>query len=109
MRARRAVADLAVGEIIELLRAWHAGDDTAYARVSAVLCRSTNSGASANNRKVHEVTVTGSRQLLKSTDRGSGQFNLQVSWLEREPSFQGAGLASASALMFFAQVRYNLP
>ena len=67
-------------------------------------------GASnSSNRSVQEITGTGSYQFLKSTDRGSGQFNLQASWLKREPSSQGNGLASASAFMFFAQVRYNLP
>ena len=67
-------------------------------------------GASnSNNRRIQEVTGTGSYQFLRSPDRGSGQFNLQVSWLTREPSSQGNGLASASAFMFFAQVRYNLP
>ena len=67
-------------------------------------------GASnSNNRRILEVTGTGSYQFLKSADRGSGQFSLQVSWLTREPSSQGNGLASASAVMFFAQVRYNLP
>ncbi len=67
-------------------------------------------GASnASNRSVQEITGTSSYQFLKSTDRGSGQFNLQASWLKREPSSQGNGLASASAFMFFAQVRYNLP
>ena len=67
-------------------------------------------GAShANNRRIHEFTGTGSYQFLRSSDRGSGQFNLQVSWLEREPFSQGNGPPSASAVMFFAQVRYNLP
>jgi hypothetical protein len=55
------------------------------------------------------VTVTASYQFLRSPDRGSGQFNLQFSWLEREPSSPGHLPASASAVMFFAQVRYNLP
>jgi hypothetical protein len=67
-------------------------------------------GASnSNNRKIQEVTGTGSYQFLKSPDRGSGQFSLQVSWLTREPWSQGEGPASANAVMFFAQVRYNLP
>jgi hypothetical protein len=67
-------------------------------------------GASnANNRRIEEVTGTGAYQFLSSPDRGSGQFNLQVSWLRRQPSSQGIGLASATAVMVFAQVRYNLP
>jgi len=65
--------------------------------------------SNSDNRSVQEVTGTGSYQFLKSTDRGSGQFNLQLSWLRRQPSSQGSGLASANAVMFFAQVRYNLP
>ena len=62
-----------------------------------------------NNRRIQEITGTGFYQFLRSPDRGSGQFSVQVSWLRREPSSPGNGLASASALMFFAQVRYNLP
>ena len=67
-------------------------------------------GASnSNNRRIQEITGTGSYQFLRSTDRGSGQFNLQASWLKREPSSGGNALASAKAFLFFAQVRYNLP
>ncbi len=67
-------------------------------------------GASnSNNRRIQEITGTASYQFLRSTDRGSGQFSLQTSWLEREPSSRGNGLASARAFLFFAQVRYNLP
>jgi hypothetical protein len=67
-------------------------------------------GASnSNNRTILEVTGTGSYQFLKSADRGSGQLSLQLSWLTREPWSQGNGPASANAVMFFAQVRYNLP
>lgn len=51
MRARRAVADLPVGEVTELLRAWHAGDDTAYARVSAVLYDELRSRAAQYMRR----------------------------------------------------------
>ena len=67
-------------------------------------------GASnSNNRRIQELTGTGFYQFLKSPDRGSGQLSLQMSWLTREPWSQGNGPASASAFMFFAQVRYNLP
>jgi hypothetical protein len=67
-------------------------------------------GASnANNRRVQEVTGTASYQFLQSPDRGSGQFSLQASWLTREPWSQGDGPAAATAFLFFAQVRYNLP
>ena len=67
-------------------------------------------GASlSNNRRIQEVTGTGSHQFLKSADRGSGQFSVQVSWLKRDASSERNGLASASAILFFAQVRYNLP
>ena len=51
MRARRAVADLPVGEVTELLRAWHAGDDTAYARVSALLYDELRSRAAQYMRR----------------------------------------------------------
>jgi hypothetical protein len=65
--------------------------------------------ANTNNRKVQELSGTASYQFLKSADRGSGQINVQVSWVEREPLSQGIGPASAEEFMVFAQVRYNLP
>ena len=51
MRARRAVADLPVGEVTGLLRAWHAGDETAYARVSALLYDELRSRAAQYMRR----------------------------------------------------------
>jgi RNA polymerase sigma-70 factor, ECF subfamily len=45
------VADLPVGEVTELLRAWHAGDDTAYARVSALLYDELRSRAAQYMRR----------------------------------------------------------
>jgi hypothetical protein len=63
----------------------------------------------SNNKRVEELTFTGSLLVFKTTNRGSAQINLQLSWLEREPWSQGSGPASASMFMFFAQVRYNLP
>jgi hypothetical protein len=65
--------------------------------------------SNSNNRKIQQITGTGSYQFLRSPDRGSGQFSLQASWLKREPSSTGNGQASAKAFLFFAQVRYNLP
>lgn len=46
-------------------------------------------------------TGTASHQFLKSDGPRFGTVNLQASWLRREPSFQGNGLASAGAFMFF--------
>jgi hypothetical protein len=65
--------------------------------------------SNANNKSIKELTFTSSLLSFKSTDRGSAQINLQVSWLERRPWSQGSGPASASMFMFFAQARYNLP
>jgi hypothetical protein len=65
--------------------------------------------SNSNNRRIQEITGTGSYQFLSSPDRGSGQFSVQVSWLKREPSSPETGLASATAIMVLAQVRYNLP
>ena len=63
-----------------------------------------------NNRTIQEVTATGAYQIVRTPDRGSAQFNAQVSWLKREPfSTPLSGLSSARAFMFLAQVRYNLP
>jgi hypothetical protein len=63
----------------------------------------------ANNRSIEEITGTGSYQFLSSPDRGSGQLNLQFSRVKREPFSPGNEPTSASTMMFFAQVRYNLP
>jgi hypothetical protein len=65
--------------------------------------------SNSNNKRVDELTFTSSLLAFKTTDRGSAQINLQVSWLEREPWSQTSGPPSASMFMFFAQVRYNLP
>jgi hypothetical protein len=65
--------------------------------------------SNSNNKRVEELTVTSSLLAFKTTNRGSAQINLQVSWLEREPWSRGSGPASASMFMFLAQVRYNLP
>ena len=65
--------------------------------------------SNSNNRTIQEITGTASYQFVRSPDRGSGQFSLQASWLKRDASWQGTGLASARAFLFFAQVRYNLP
>jgi hypothetical protein len=68
-------------------------------------------GSSAtNNRRIQEFTLTGGYQIVRTPDRGSAQFNTQVSWLRREPwSTPATGLSSARSFMFLAQVRYNLP
>jgi hypothetical protein len=66
--------------------------------------------SNSNNRTIREVTATGAYQIVKTPDRGSAQFNAQVSWLTREPlSTPQNGLSSARSFMFLAQVRYNLP
>jgi hypothetical protein len=66
--------------------------------------------ASNNNRTIRELTATGAYQIVRTPDRGSAQFNAQVSWLKREPlSTPQNGLSSAKAFLFLAQIRYNLP
>jgi hypothetical protein len=66
--------------------------------------------STSNNRSIREFTLTGAYQVVRTPDRGSAQFNTQVSWLTREPwSTPASGLSSARTFMFLAQVRYNLP
>ena len=66
--------------------------------------------ANTNNHTIREVTATGAYQIVKTPDRGSAQFNVQLSWLKREPlSTPQNGMTSARSFMFFTQVRYNLP
>jgi hypothetical protein len=63
-----------------------------------------------NNHMIQEATLTGAYQIVRTPDRGSAQFNAQVSWLKREPQSTPAnGPTSARTFMFLAQVRYNLP
>jgi hypothetical protein len=63
----------------------------------------------SHNRKIQEITGTASYQIVKSADRGSAQLSLQASWVQREPWSVQNGLGAADTMMFFAQVRYNLP
>jgi len=63
----------------------------------------------SSNRRIQEWTATFSRLVTKTARRGSIQFGVQTSWLRREPWSSGDGPPSASAFMFFAQLRYNLP
>ena len=66
--------------------------------------------STTNNRVIRELTLTGAYQIVRTPDRGSAQFNTQLSWLTREPwSVPASGLSSARSFMFLAQVRYNLP
>jgi hypothetical protein len=65
--------------------------------------------SNSNNKKIKQLTFTGSLLSFKSENRGSAQINLQYSWLERTPFDRGTGPSSATMHMFFAQVRYNLP
>ncbi len=63
----------------------------------------------SSNRRIQEWTATFSRLVTKTARRGSVQFGAQASWLKREPWSSGDGRPSASAFLFFAQLRYNLP
>jgi RNA polymerase sigma-70 factor (ECF subfamily) len=47
----QTVSDLPAGEVTELLRAWHAGDEGAYARVSAMLYDELRSRAAKYMRR----------------------------------------------------------
>ena len=65
-------------------------DDTFYLDTGSSYIGFGYPGASnSNNRSIQEVTGTGFYQFLSSTDRGSGQFSVQMSWLTREPWSQG--------------------
>jgi hypothetical protein len=61
------------------------------------------------NRSIHEVTGVYAWQPWSIPNRGSLQWTTQLSWLTRTPFSAGSGPASATALLFFTQVRYNLP
>jgi hypothetical protein len=63
----------------------------------------------SNNRTIQQVTGTFVTRVVTTPTRGSAQLATQVSWLERTRWHPGEALGSASAILFFAQVRYNLP
>jgi hypothetical protein len=65
--------------------------------------------SNSNNRRIQEVTGVFAWEAWKLADRGSMQLNIQTSWLTREPWSRGTGPGSADAVLFFAQIRYNLP
>ena len=65
--------------------------------------------ADTNNRVVQEATGVVTWQTMKTTNRGSLQWNAQTSWLTRSPWSRGGGPASADAFLFLTQIRYNLP
>jgi hypothetical protein len=63
----------------------------------------------SNNQRIDEVTGVVAWQAWRLAGRGSVQWNTQISWVNRSPQSQGAGPPSASAILFFTQIRYNLP
>ncbi len=63
----------------------------------------------SNNRELHEVTGVFAWQPWRIEGRGSMQLTTQLSWLTRRPWSEGAGPADAHALLWFVQIRYNLP
>ena len=65
--------------------------------------------SNSNNRKIEEITVTFGWQAVNSATRGSVQLGLQTSWLSRTPWDRNSGPTSADAILFYAQLRYNLP
>jgi hypothetical protein len=65
--------------------------------------------SNSNNKRIQEVTGVFAWEAWKLADRGSMQLNIQTSWLTREPWSRGNGPGSADAILFFAQIRYNLP
>jgi len=87
-----------------------AGDNSFTDRDGGFIGFGFPGSSNSNNRIIRELTLTGAYQIVRTPDRGSAQFNTQVSWLTREPwSTPASGLSSARSFMFFAQVRYNLP
>ena len=62
-----------------------------------------------DNRAIDEVTGVFGWQPWKIAGRGSMQWNNQLSWLRRTPWSTGSAPASAHAVMFLTQIRYNLP
>ena len=65
--------------------------------------------SNSNNKRIQEVTGVFAWEAWKLADRGSMQLNIQTSWLTREPWSPRNRPPSADAILFFAQIRYNLP
>ena len=62
-----------------------------------------------DNTAVHEVTGVFAWQPWKIEGRGSMQWTTQFSWVGRTPFSAGASQSSAGSVLFFTQLRYNLP
>jgi len=63
----------------------------------------------AANQSIDEVTGVFAWRPWQIENRGSLQWTTQFSWLTRMPWPGGTGPSSADALLFFTQLRYNLP
>lgn len=63
----------------------------------------------AANKNIHEVTGVYAWRPWQIENRGSLQWTTQLSWLRRTPFPGGSGPSSADAVLFFTQIRYNLP
>jgi hypothetical protein len=61
------------------------------------------------NKTIHEITGVYAWRPWQIENRGSLQWTTQLSWLTRTPWPGGTGPSSADALLFFTQLRYNLP
>jgi hypothetical protein len=85
-------------------------DDTQFLDVDGAPIGFGHPGSGdAVNRSITEITGTVSFLAVRTENRGSAQVAAQTSWLRREPWSIGTGPGSASAFLFFVQLRYNLP
>jgi hypothetical protein len=62
-----------------------------------------------SNKSIQEVTGVLGWQPWKIENRGSLQWTTQLSWVTRAGWPGGTGPSSASAVLLFTQLRYNLP
>ncbi len=85
-----------------------AGDEVAVDADGTLIGYGYDGSPDSHNRLIQEATGVLTHRLVTS-DRGSVQWALQVSWLQRAPWSARPGLASADAFLFFTQIRYNLP
>jgi hypothetical protein len=65
--------------------------------------------SNSNNRLLHQVTGIYAWRFMTTENRGSGQWNVQYSYMMRKPWEVGSGPSTAFSHMFLTQIRYNLP
>jgi RNA polymerase sigma factor (TIGR02999 family) len=101
------VSDLHAGEVTRLLRAWHAGDEAAYGRVSAMLYEELRSRAMQYTRRQRtgdsmQATALVHEAFLRLRDAG------QVDWHDRNHFLAVAARTMRRVLVDLARAKASV-